>query len=141
MKNHIIFILIILIPACNLLFAEENFAAGGEQEWKAIIAFFPGPPEEVTEDWVFFLFDVEEYFKEDEHIYFIGIFLGDDAVVPIIGPENELIANVDISGYIGDTAGYIFIMRDKAPLWCDYMPSDMVIKEAERYFYNIEGDS
>jgi hypothetical protein len=121
--------------SCFFISADESPGVTKEQEWKAIIAYFPGAPEEVTEDWVFFLFDVEEYFKNDEHIYFIGIFLGDDAIVPIIGPGEKPVANIDISSYIGETAGYIFVMKDKDPLWCNHMPSDMVIKKAEHYFY------
>jgi hypothetical protein len=134
MKKLYYCLFFILISLCTGLYGDENNIKSQEEEWKAIIAYFPGPPEAVTEDWIFFLFDIEEHFQEDENIYFIGIFAGDKTIVPI-GPEDEIYADIDISKFALDTAGYIFAMYNKTPQWTSYMPSYMVIELADQYFY------
>jgi hypothetical protein len=134
MKKQIYCLFIILIYLCTGIYGDENINKPREEKWKAIIAYFPGSPEAVTEDWIFFLFDIEEHYQEDENIYFIGIFAGDKTIVPI-GPGNEIYADIDISEFAGETAGYIFVMHNKDPQWTPYMPSYMVIEMADQYFY------
>lgn len=135
MKKYISFIILVLLifPYMNS-FGEEEPESKTVKEWKAIIAYFPGNPEEVTEDWIFFLFDIEEHYSADEKIYVIGIFSGDKTIVPI-GPGDKRIAQIDISEFTGSVAGYIFVMNGKAPLWSDYLPSSMVLEKADLYFY------
>jgi len=134
MKKQLLFLLILLFIVCTGIYGDENANSTLEKNWKAIVAYFPGSPEEVTEDWIFFLFDIEEHYQDDENIYFIGIFAGDKTIVPI-GPGDEIYADIDISEFAGETAGYIFVKNEKEPQWTPYMPSYMVIEQADQYFY------
>ena len=138
MKKYLyFFLLFVLLFPSSLICADKEPPIIIEKKWKAIIAYFPGFPEKATEDWVFFLFDIEEHFSDDENIYCIGIFAGDNTIVPI-GPGDKSIADIDISEFAGKTAGYIFVMPGKDPVWCDYQPSFIVIQEAKTYFYRKE---
>jgi len=135
-KCTCIFLIILFVFPLFYSFSDPALNNPKSKEWKAIIAYFPGAPEEVTEDWVLFLFDLETFFSQDENVYFVGIFSDNDAVVPIVGKKEELIVNIDISEYICDSAGYIFIMKDKDPCWCGSLPTVKVIEKAEHYFYD-----
>lgn len=128
-----VFLIVLLFPCC-LLLAEEGQQIP-EVQWKAIIAYFPGTPMEVTEDWNWFLDDIQTHFDDDVNFFLVQYFAGDDLAVPVLSPEDELIAIVDISEHAGDLAGYIFAMKDAEPLWCDYEQSYVVIEQAEEYFY------
>jgi hypothetical protein len=130
-------IIILLFPCCLLL--AEEVPVVTVCEWKAIIAYFPGTPMEVSEDWCWFLYDIHTHYNEDADFYLAEYYAGDDMNISIVSPEDELIACIDISEYAGDYAGYVFIMKDTDPLWCDYNQSFEVIEQADVYFYG-EGE-
>jgi hypothetical protein len=129
------FIINLLPPCCQ--FYAEDIPEATECEWKVIVAYFPGTPMEVSEDWNWFLDDICTNYNEDVDFFFVECFADDDTNICIVNPEDELITSFDISEYTGGFAGYIFLMKGADPLWCDYDQSYKVIEQADAYFYGV----
>lgn len=102
--------------------------------WKVIIAYFPGKPDEVSEDWSFFIHDLSKFGKK-KGIKVHGFYQG-DPVCMVFGNRKSPHAYLYMRKFIKKykSAKYIFFRKGKRPKVVEYEPPFIVIKKARRYF-------
>ncbi|MBN1412604.1 MAG: hypothetical protein JW969_17275 [Spirochaetales bacterium] len=132
---RIICILLIVLPP---LYCEDNENTDSG-EWKAVVCYFPGPPEDVSEDWSWLLYDIETVFEGDTDFQLIYIYEG-DPLIAVVGDTENPLARLDITKYAKDTAGYLFAMKGKAPEWEPYNMSGIVMDALSKYFFDDDDD-
>lgn len=100
-----------------------------DTHWKAIIAVYPGRPDQVSEDWSWFFNDIAEAFKEDSQVYVDAVYEGDSPKVTV-GK-----ATLDVQAYVAKgQAGYVLAMEGQEPLFVEYAMSAETIEAAKDYF-------
>ncbi|HCL55508.1 MAG TPA: hypothetical protein DHW82_00645 [Spirochaetia bacterium] len=104
------------------------------EPWRVLIVYDPGNPEEASEDWLYFTYEVSEKFKKDGvQIQVMG---KKDSKKIKIGPDKKNpIMEMDLKDYLKKQAGYLLLQAGKDPFWIDHSPSQTVIDAGDQYFY------
>jgi hypothetical protein len=103
--------------------------------WKVILAYFPGKPEEASEDWSWF-FDEISRACANKGIYAVHVVKG-DACVPL-GEAPNYVGSVNLEKLVQKHAitgsCYILLQHNKQPEIVEYQPPAGVLDAASKYF-------